>query len=141
MSDFSIEMALRDGAITGGSIALNTGYVIKGFLSKGSFSRNGLKIEHGGETLVVDLSDEGEIEFMYKLTELAGEVELAWLELDDRHPDSCNGVWCYEVVEPFGEWLAECMMTAARLPEPDEARAKAIELAYDGCFDRPSPEA
>lgn len=108
---------------------ITTGYVVKGFWSYIKHSES-LDEDLGP---IVEKSDEmlygGELNLMQCLVDRAHHVENAWVKHFASTGDSFNGVWEYEVSEPFGEILAIHLINHKRLPDHAQCKLMAESLA------------
>lgn len=73
----------------------------------------------------ISLHGGGQVEFMEDVLRLAVALECVYDALADHH-DDCTVVWAYDVVEPFGEWVADFMAN----PEEGGSVPNQSALAY-----------
>lgn len=94
---------------------ITTAYVVKGFWErKAALGYTGFEDQNGPE-----------FELMEHIIHAADDVEGAYMVL----PDHCwNGVWDYDISEPYGEWLAEQFASQGLLPDDEARRAYIAHL-------------
>lgn len=108
---------IPDSAIDPGEARLAGAYVLLGFQRTASKECWGIACEADGELGLVNT-----------LVTLGVEVERVWME---NRPANAAGVWLYEVVEPFGGWLAEQVAANGELPDYKDTMVELRRLARE----------
>lgn len=80
---------------------LNMSYALVISFFTGGLVANGLRFSQA-----VDMYGKGQIEFMEAVLPLAVALENVYDAIEIHH-DNCSVVWGYDIVEPFGEWVAD----------------------------------
>lgn len=93
------------------------------YLAKGFFER--VRVDALRQTTL--LRNSGEIGVMSWLVGFADEIENARDDLDSE----ATGVWCYDVAEPVGRWIAQYVHDEGEFPTDDAVRAVIREYAKE----------